>query len=70
MCTPTYLAAAAQHIASLDASHFSVTVLDEQQCRDLGMGLFVGVAQGSEQPLKLIHLTYKPDDDVKQKVMA
>eukprot|EP00878_Enallax_costatus_P036737 GHUV01041283.1.p1 GENE.GHUV01041283.1~~GHUV01041283.1.p1 ORF type:complete len:397 (+),score=119.51 GHUV01041283.1:265-1455(+) len=68
VCTPTYLAAAAQHIASLDPKHFSLVVLDEQQCRDLGMGLLVGVAQGSEQPLKLIHLTYKSDDAVKHKV--
>ncbi|HEY3347521.1 MAG TPA: leucyl aminopeptidase, partial [Nitrospirota bacterium] len=34
-------------------------VLDEKDCAKLGMGSFLGVAQGSEQPAKFIVLEYK-----------
>lgn len=68
VCTPSHLAAAAQHIADLDPTHYSLTVLEEAECRALGMGLFVGVAQGSDEPLKFIHLTYKPKGEVRHKV--
>jgi leucyl aminopeptidase len=33
--------------------------LDKGDCKALGMGLFLGVAQGSEQPPCLIHLAYQ-----------
>jgi hypothetical protein len=45
-----------------------VQVLDEPEVRQLRMGLFLGVAQGSTEPLKLIHLTYTPDGPVHQVV--
>jgi leucyl aminopeptidase len=45
-------------------------VLDEPQVRALRMGLFLGVAQGSSQPLKLIHLTYTPPGAVHKVVRA
>lgn len=31
------------------------------------MGLFLGVAQGSDEPLRFIHLTYTPEGPVKHK---
>eukprot|EP00882_Tetradesmus_deserticola_P030039 GHRQ01033694.1.p1 GENE.GHRQ01033694.1~~GHRQ01033694.1.p1 ORF type:complete len:133 (+),score=61.98 GHRQ01033694.1:127-525(+) len=68
VCTPSWLAAAAAHLAALDPAHFSLKVLDEPQVRQLGMGLFLGVAQGSAQPLKLIHLTYTPTGPVQHVV--
>jgi leucyl aminopeptidase len=37
-----------------------VEVLDRAECRKLGMGAFLGVAAGSEQAPKFIHLTYTP----------
>jgi leucyl aminopeptidase len=37
-----------------------VKVLDRAECEKLGMGAFLGVAAGSEQPPKFIHLTYAP----------
>lgn len=43
-------------------------VLDESQVRALRMGLFLGVAQGAAEPLKLLHLTYTPHGPVKQVV--
>lgn len=35
-------------------------MLEEGECLDLGMRLFVGVARGSDEPPKLVHLAYKP----------
>ena len=37
-------------------------VLEKEECEALGMGLFLGVGQGSDEPLKFIHLTYKAKD--------
>jgi leucyl aminopeptidase len=55
--TPSDLAGAA---VSLAREHsIEVTVLDREQVRDLGMGAFLGVAQGSQQPPKFIVLRYK-----------
>lgn len=42
-------------------------VLEEGDCRKLGMGLFLGVAQGSDEPLRFIHLTYTPEGHVSHK---
>ncbi|KAI8465780.1 MAG: peptidase M17, leucyl aminopeptidase [Monoraphidium minutum] len=60
VCTPSHLAAAAAHIAALAPSRFTLQVLRESECLALGMRLFVGVAQGSDEPLKLVHLVYSP----------
>lgn len=43
-------------------------VLGEAEVRQLGMGLYLGVAQGSAEPLRFIHLQYTPKDDVHHKV--
>lgn len=43
-------------------------VLEEADCKKLGMGLFLGVAQGSDEPLRFIHLTYTPEGPVTHKV--
>jgi leucyl aminopeptidase len=56
--TPSHLAKVAQDIATGAGLH--VEVLDRPECRKLGMGMFLGVAAGSEQPPKFIHLTYTP----------
>ncbi len=61
VCTPTYLATKAQALAK---SHKSVktTVLEEKDMKKLGMGSFLSVTQGSEQPAKLIILEYSGTD--------
>jgi leucyl aminopeptidase len=56
--TPSYLAERAAEIA--EAGGLKLKVLDREQCRRLGMGAYLGVAQGSQQPPKFIHLTYAP----------
>jgi leucyl aminopeptidase len=37
-------------------------VLEKEECEAMGMGLFLGVSQGSDESPKLIHLTYKAKD--------
>lgn len=49
----------AESIAKKSPS-ISVTVLDEKQCKDLGMGSYLSVARGSVVPPKFIVLHYKP----------
>ncbi len=56
---PTDLARAATELGE-DGSRLSVKVYDRAECRKMGMGAFLGVAAGSEQPPKFIHLTYNP----------
>ena len=55
---PSYLAKLATDIAK--EAKLELTVYDRNQCKKMGMGAFLGVAAGSDQPPKFIHLTYKP----------
>jgi len=43
-------------------------VYDRTECEKMGMGAFLGVAAGSEQPPKFIHLTYSPSGRARRKV--
>lgn len=56
--TPGYLARRAAEIAR--AGGLKLKILERADCGRLGMGAYLGVAQGSEQPPKFIHLTYTP----------
>ncbi len=57
VCTPSYLADAARALAK---EHKSVRaqVLDEREIRKLGMGSFLSVTRGSDEPARLIVLEY------------
>lgn len=68
ICTPTYLAAKA---IALSKEHKSIrtTVLQEKDMQKLGMGSFLSVTRGSEQPAKLITLEYNGADK-KQKTIV
>ena len=57
--TPTQLAAAAEEIAARHKS-VSIKVLGPEECRELGMGMFLAVAQGSDQEPRFVHMTYRP----------
>lgn len=50
----------ARGIAAQSRGAISVEVFDEKACRKLGMGAFLGVAQGSVRKPQFIILTYKP----------
>ena len=62
VCTPTYLAEQAQALGK--KYDFKVKVLEQSELKKLGMGSFLGVTQGSEEPPKFIimqHLKGKKD---------
>ena len=50
------------------AGRLRVRVLDREECAKLGMGAFLGVAQGSQEPPQFIHLTYAPRRRARRKV--
>lgn len=56
-CTPTILAAEARKMAR--AQGLKIEVLDRKQIAALGMGSFLAVAQGSDEPPKFIVLHYQ-----------
>jgi leucyl aminopeptidase len=58
VCHPVYLAGRAQQLART-AKAIKLTILDEKKIRALGMGAFMAVAQGSEQPGRIIAMEYK-----------
>ncbi len=56
-CTPSYLADEARRLGK---SHgLDIEVLNRKEVEKLGMGCFLAVAQGSQQPLKFIVLQYR-----------
>src|SRR5262249_43967644 len=55
---PTDLAREASEMAK--EPRLDVKVFDRAECKKMGMGAFLGVAAGSEQPPKFIHVTYTP----------
>lgn len=55
--TPTILAERARSLA--ETYGLELTVLDRKQMEELGMGALLGVALGSQQPPKLIALSYR-----------
>ncbi len=57
--TPRGLAARAEAVAA--DTGLGVEVLDERAMADLGMGMLLGVARGSEEPPRLIVLRHEPD---------
>ncbi|MDE2626225.1 MAG: leucyl aminopeptidase [Burkholderiales bacterium] len=55
-CTPTFLAEQAKKLGKEFA--LKVEVLDRKACEKLGMGSFLAVAQGSDEPLRFIVARY------------
>ena len=58
---PTAMAETARRVAEEHGLGFEV--MDNAEMKELGMGAFMGVAQGSDEPAKLIILTYEGDPD-------
>lgn len=58
VCTPTYLAQAAQKVVD-QFPQVQITVLEESDMEALGMGSFMSVSKGSDQPGKMIILQYQ-----------
>ena len=57
--TPSAMAETARLVAEEHGLGFEV--MDNADMKDRGMGAFIGVAQGSDEPAKLIILTYEGD---------
>jgi leucyl aminopeptidase len=70
--TPTRLAEAAQAVAA-DAKKAGATVectvFGPEDCRKMGMGLFLAVAQGSAEEPRFVHLAWKPPTPRKRVVL-
>lgn len=58
--TSAVLAEEASKIASLYSDVFSAKILNAEQCKELKMGSYLGVAAASANPPHFIHLCYKP----------
>ena len=65
--TPTALAHEAEALAKKHKS-LTVTVLNEENCAELGMGMFLAVGQGSDQESRFIHIKYTPEKKPKKKI--
>ena len=57
ICTPTYLGETAKRLAR-EFKSLKVEVLDKKQVEALGMGSFLSVARGSDEPLRFIVLRH------------
>ncbi|CAI9285647.1 unnamed protein product [Lactuca saligna] len=58
--TPGVLAEEAEKIAATYSDVITAKILDTEQCKELKMGSYLGVAAASTNPPKFIHLCYKP----------
>jgi len=58
--TPTILAEVAARVAK--EVGLKIMVLDEKEAEKEGMGAFLGVARGTDEPAKVIVLRYRPSD--------
>ncbi|QXH50555.1 leucyl aminopeptidase [Pseudomonas fakonensis] len=58
ICHPSFLAEQAKDLGKAHKG-LKVEVLDEKKIKDLGMGAFYAVGQGSDQPPRLIVLNYQ-----------
>ncbi|EHL29681.1 leucyl aminopeptidase [Legionella drancourtii] len=63
ICTPSYLGEQAMHLAEQFASQINCTVLGPNEMLAMGMGSLLAVAQGSDQPPRLIDIQYKGAGD-------
>ncbi len=69
ICTPTYLGEQAQQLAG-QFEEISCTVMGPEELREMGMGIFLAVSQGSEQPPRLIDIQYKGHKDAKPIILV
>lgn len=58
VCHPSYLAEEAKALGK-EHKNLKIDILDEKKLKELGMGAFLAVAQGSEQPPRLIVMNYQ-----------
>lgn len=54
------LAEEARRISSMYSDVLTANILNEEQCKELKMGSYLGVAAASANPPQFIHICYKP----------
>jgi len=59
--TPTMLAETAKSIQGIECK-----IINREEAEKMGMGAYLAVAKGSNQPPKFIHMTYKPANVLKK----
>ena len=69
ICTPTYIAETATNLAN-DYKNVEIDVLEEADMEKLGMGSFLSVSKGSDEPGKMVILQYFGAKDKKQQPIA
>ncbi|HIO97546.1 MAG TPA: leucyl aminopeptidase, partial [Leucothrix sp.] len=69
VCTPTFIAETAAEIAS-SYSNIEIEVLEESDMEKLGMGSFLSVSKGSDEPGKMVILQYFGAKDKKEAPVA
>jgi leucyl aminopeptidase len=67
---PSALAEAAERIAKEGGKNISLKVLEREECEALGMGAYLAVDDGSDTPLKFIHLTYTPERTTRKRLVV
>jgi len=67
ICTPTYLAKQAEAMAK--AAGLDIDVLDQADIEKLGMGSFLSVAKGSDEPPRFIVIHHKGGDATQKPVV-
>eukprot|EP00249_Psilotum_nudum_P007021 c20254_g1_i1 orf=72-1838(+) len=58
--TPCVLAEEASNIAAASKDVLTVKVYNEEECKEMKMGAYLGVAAASANPPRFIHIQYKP----------
>lgn len=66
--TPGHLADIARALAAAQPKRLKLEIHDTAALKKMGAGGILGVAQGSDEPAYLIHLTYKPSGKVRRRV--
>ncbi len=66
LATPTFIANKAVEL-SKNFPTVEIKVLSEDECEKLGMGSFLGVAKGTDEPAKFVIMEYKPESPINEK---
>ncbi|MEH6457212.1 MAG: leucyl aminopeptidase [Cocleimonas sp.] len=69
VCTPTYIAKQSEIVAK-EYKNITIDILEEKDMEKLGMGSFLSVSKGSDEPGKMIILEYNGAKDKKQAPIA
>ena len=68
ICTPTYLGEQAEQL-STGNKKVTTSIIDEAKLKAMGMGAFVSVSQGSDEPGKLICIEYNGATDASKPIV-